>query len=104
MIREPVSEFKHRNFNNLDLATDRYRYQIAPGGAKDKMASARGLIAVGVPPFPSWILYIRIAILVLSLALLGVAAWAVSIIAGGASGMMIFVVCDSFGIRSQRKS
>ncbi|KAL0471741.1 hypothetical protein QR685DRAFT_437875 [Neurospora intermedia] len=55
------------------------------------MASARGLIAVGVPPFPSWILYIRIAILVLSLALLGVAAWAVSIIAGGASGMMIFV-------------
>ncbi|EGO59643.1 hypothetical protein NEUTE1DRAFT_61245 [Neurospora tetrasperma FGSC 2508] len=64
------------------------------------MASARGLTAVGVPPFPSWILYIRIAILVLSLVLLGVAAWAVSMFAGGgsaaygytgASGMMIFV-------------
>ncbi|KAJ4413911.1 hypothetical protein N0V85_003376 [Neurospora sp. IMI 360204] len=64
------------------------------------MASARGLTAVGVPPFPSWILYIRIAILVLSLVLLGVAAWAVSLVGvggsaaygyTGASGMMVFV-------------
>ncbi|KAK1783029.1 hypothetical protein QBC45DRAFT_151848 [Copromyces sp. CBS 386.78] len=63
-------------------------------------ASARGLTAVGVPPFPSWIFYIRIAILVLSLVLLGVAAWAVSLFAGGesaaygytgSSGMMVFV-------------
>lgn len=68
------------------------------------MASARGLTAVGVPPFPSWIFYIRIAILVLSLVLLGVAAWAVSLFTGGgsaaygytgSSGMMVFVVCDS---------
>lgn len=64
------------------------------------MTSARGLTVVGVPPSPSWILYVRIAILVLSLVLLGVAAWAVSMFSGGgsaaygytgASGMMVFV-------------
>ncbi|KAK3398378.1 hypothetical protein B0T20DRAFT_206745 [Sordaria brevicollis] len=64
------------------------------------MASARGLTVVGVPPLPAWILYIRIAILVLSLVLLGVAAWAVSMFSvggsaaygyTGASGMMVFV-------------
>ena len=65
------------------------------------MTSTRGLTAVGVPPLPKWIFFIRIAIIVLSLVLLGVSAWAVDLFAGGfsvayghtgSSGMMVFVV------------
>lgn len=62
---------------------------------------AQGLIARGVPPQPLWLLYIKIAILVLSLIVLGLGAWAVSLTGGGyygyyyssgAGGMVIFVV------------
>lgn len=64
--------------------------------------SGQGLIAKGVPPQPLWLLYIKIAILVLSLILLALAAWAISLIEGytgvagsgsGAGGLVIFVVC-----------
>ncbi|KAK4183045.1 hypothetical protein QBC35DRAFT_131515 [Podospora australis] len=67
------------------------------------MSSAHGLIARGVPPQPLWLLYIKIAILVLSLILLAMGAWAVSIFSGGwygysggAGGMVIFVTIFSF--------
>ncbi len=64
--------------------------------------SAHGLVAKGVPPQPSWIIFLRIAILVLSVILLGLAAWSLSIYGGygyygyygnGAGGFVIFVVC-----------
>lgn len=59
---------------------------------------AQGLIAVGVPPQPLWLLYIKIAILVLSLIVLALGAYSLSIdglgyyYGGGAGGMDIFVV------------
>ena len=67
--------------------------------------SANGLVAKGVPPQPLWLLYIKIAILVLSLILLAMGAWAVSIFgsdgygyaySGGAGGMVIFVAIFSW--------
>lgn len=64
---------------------------------------AKGLMQKGVPPtLPKWILYIKIAILVLSLIILALAAYAVSLFSGwytygyaGAPGFLIFVVCES---------
>jgi hypothetical protein len=53
---------------------------------------AQGLIAVGVPPQPLWLLYIKIAILVLSLVVLALSAYALSIWPYGAGGMNIFIV------------
>lgn len=64
---------------------------------------AQGLIAKGVPPQPSWIIFLRIAILVLSVILLGLGAWNVSTVGSlaagagyGAGGMVIFVTIWSF--------
>jgi hypothetical protein len=54
---------------------------------------AQGLIAVGVPPQPLWLLYIKIAILVFSLIVLAIAAYALSLNPYGAGGFNIFVVC-----------
>jgi hypothetical protein len=53
---------------------------------------AQGLIAVGVPPQPLWLLYIKIAILVLSLVVLAISAYALSLGPYGAGGLNIFVV------------
>jgi len=61
----------------------------------------RGLTAKGVPPHPRWLLYIKITILVLSLIVLALAAYSLSlfgqyagVIGGtGAGGYLIFVVC-----------
>jgi len=53
---------------------------------------ANGLVATGVPPQPLWLLYIKIAILVLSLIILAIAAYALSIWPFGAGGLDIFVV------------
>ena len=59
---------------------------------------AQGLIAVGVPPQPLWLLYVKIGILVLSLVVLALSAYAISLdgsaYAGyaGAGGMDIFIV------------
>ena len=39
---------------------------------------ARGLIAVGVPPQPLWLLFIKIAILVLSIVVLALGAYILS--------------------------
>lgn len=56
-------------------------------------------MAKGVPPQPLWLLYIKIAILALSLIILALAAWHLSLFGGyayygsGAGGMDIFVVC-----------
>jgi hypothetical protein len=64
---------------------------------------SQGLIAKGVPPQPSWIIFLRIAILVLSVILLGLGAWNVSTVGSygaavgvGAGGMVIFVTIFSF--------
>ncbi|KAK4173135.1 hypothetical protein QBC36DRAFT_360725 [Triangularia setosa] len=67
--------------------------------------STQGLTAKGVPPQPLWLLYIKIAILVLSLITLALGAWAVSIFGGylggyggptGAGGLVIFTAIWSF--------
>ncbi|KAK4683237.1 hypothetical protein QC764_123340 [Podospora pseudoanserina] len=67
--------------------------------------STQGLLAKGVPPQPLWLLYIKIAILVLSLVTLALGAWAVSIFGGyaggyggptGAGGLVIFTAIWSF--------
>lgn len=64
--------------------------------------SAHGLVARGLPPWPAWLLYVKIAILVLSLIVLALAAWAISIAGGwvygttGAAGLLVFAV--SFGL------
>lgn len=67
--------------------------------------SAQGLTKTGVPPQPLWLLYIKIAILVLALIVLGLAAWAQSMIGNnggyltnwtGTPGMDIFVAILSF--------
>ncbi|KAL1866374.1 hypothetical protein VTK73DRAFT_4752 [Phialemonium thermophilum] len=55
------------------------------------MSSARGLLAKGVPPGAAWLLYLRIAILVLSLIILALAAYAVSLFSVGAGAFLIFV-------------
>ncbi|KAJ4294902.1 hypothetical protein N0V88_005141 [Collariella sp. IMI 366227] len=59
---------------------------------------AQGLMAVGVPPQPLWLLYIKGAILLFSLIVLAVAAWAISIVGGdgGPGGMSIFIAIFSF--------
>lgn len=68
---------------------------------------AQGLIAVGVPPQAFWLLYVKIAILVLSLIILALAAWVISIFGGyagyygaygssGPAGFDIFLAIWSF--------
>ncbi|KAK3324317.1 hypothetical protein B0T19DRAFT_228153 [Cercophora scortea] len=50
--------------------------------------STQGLLAKGVPALqPAWLLFVKIAILVLSVIILGLAAWALSIFGGLASGL-----------------
>jgi len=58
--------------------------------------SAQGLVAVGVPPQPLWLLYIKIAVLVISLIVLALAAYALSILPVGPGGMDIFIAILSF--------
>jgi hypothetical protein len=66
--------------------------------------SARGLTAKGVPPQPAWLLYIKIAILVLALIILGLAAYSISLFGqyagllggSGAGGLLIFVTIKTF--------
>lgn len=53
---------------------------------------AQGLVATGVPPQPLWLLYIKIAILVLSLIVLALAAYSLSLFPVGAGGFDIFIV------------
>ena len=63
---------------------------------------ANGLIATGVPPQPLWLLWIKIAILVLSLIILALAAWVLSLYggyasytySGGSAGFDVFIVCN----------
>ncbi|KAK3896701.1 hypothetical protein C8A05DRAFT_39751 [Staphylotrichum tortipilum] len=59
---------------------------------------AQGLMAVGVPPQPLWLLYIKIAILVLSLIVLALGAYSESLLwgGGGPGGMDIFIALWSF--------
>jgi hypothetical protein len=59
----------------------------------------QGLVAVGVPPAPVWLLYVKIAILVLSLIVLALGAYSLSLyggygyyVGGGAGGLDIFIV------------
>lgn len=53
---------------------------------------AQGLVATGVPPQPVWLLYIKIAILVLSLVVLALSAYSLSLFPVGAGGFDIFIV------------
>jgi hypothetical protein len=64
---------------------------------------AQGLIAVGVPPQPLWLLYIKIAILVLSLVVLAISAYAHSICPYGAGGLNIFVVRTPVALPATRQ-
>ncbi|KAK3307452.1 uncharacterized protein B0T15DRAFT_501953 [Chaetomium strumarium] len=61
---------------------------------------AQGLISVGVPPQPLWLLYIKIVILVLSLIVLALSGYALSISgphpAGHPGGLNIFIAILSF--------
>ncbi|KAI0132606.1 hypothetical protein BJ170DRAFT_254808 [Xylariales sp. AK1849] len=58
----------------------------------------KGLIARGVPPLPKWLLWVKIAIIVLSVIILALAAYALSLYSGyyyysgGAPGYLIFLV------------
>jgi hypothetical protein len=60
---------------------------------------AAGLTAPGVPPLPKWLLYVKIAIVVLSVIILALAAYALSLYGGfgiyyyssGAPGFLIFL-------------
>lgn len=57
----------------------------------------RGLTAVGVPTQPVWLLYVKLAIVVLAAIVLALAAWALSLYNGGypggfAGGMDHFIV------------
>lgn len=62
--------------------------------------SARGLTAKGVTPQPHWLLFVKIAILVLSLVVLALAAYSLSLFGSyegliggtGVGGYLIFVV------------
>ncbi|KAK3688066.1 hypothetical protein B0T22DRAFT_143618 [Podospora appendiculata] len=68
--------------------------------------STQGLLAKGVPALqPAWLLFVKIAILVLSIIILGLAAWALSIFgglasglgySGGAAGFAVFVTIWTF--------
>ncbi|KAB5535374.1 hypothetical protein GE09DRAFT_1193242 [Coniochaeta sp. 2T2.1] len=68
------------------------------------MSSTKGLMAKGVPPQAQWLLYIKIAILALSLIVLALAAYSLSLfgsyygLAGGtgAGGYLIFVTIKTF--------
>ncbi|KAK4163206.1 hypothetical protein QBC43DRAFT_213424 [Cladorrhinum sp. PSN259] len=69
------------------------------------MANSQGLVKTGVPPQPLWLLYIKIAIIVLSLITLGLAAWAIDMLGGfywyggsytGTGGMVVFTSIWSF--------
>ncbi|KAH6634615.1 hypothetical protein B0J18DRAFT_25940 [Chaetomium sp. MPI-SDFR-AT-0129] len=57
---------------------------------------AQGLVATGVPPQPLWLLYIKIAILVLSLIVLALAAYSLSLFPVGAGGFDIFIAIWSW--------
>ncbi|KAL1837344.1 hypothetical protein VTJ49DRAFT_3972 [Mycothermus thermophilus] len=57
---------------------------------------ANGLIAVGVPPQPLWLLYIKIGILVLSLIIFCLSCFILSVVHGSAAGMTLFVCLWSF--------
>lgn len=57
---------------------------------------AQGLVAVGVPPQPLWLLYIKIAILVISLVVLALSAYSLSVFPIGAGGMDIFLAIFSW--------
>ena len=63
------------------------------------MSATRGLTGKGVPPQPTWLVIIKGVIIVLSLIILGLAAYAISLTGGytgyygsGAPGFMIFIV------------
>lgn len=66
--------------------------------------STRGLLAKGVPPQAQWLLFVKIAILVLSLVVLALAAYSISLfgsyygLVGGAGvgGFLIFVTIKTF--------
>ncbi|KAK4121817.1 hypothetical protein N657DRAFT_635302 [Parathielavia appendiculata] len=63
----------------------------------------RGLTAVGVPPQPHWLLYIKVAVLVLAVIVIALAAWAMSLYNGGypggfAGGMDHFIAILSFAV------
>ncbi|KAM7218172.1 hypothetical protein V8F06_006463 [Rhypophila decipiens] len=62
------------------------------------MAQTHGLLAKGVPPQPVFLFYIKIAILVLSVIILGLAAWAITIlpIGNGPAGFTIFCTIVTF--------
>lgn len=59
---------------------------------------AKGLVAVGIPPaLPRWLLYVQGAIMVLSIIVLALSAYAISLLGdgyyyGGAPGYLIFLV------------
>ncbi len=61
-----------------------------------------GLTQTGVPPQPRFMFFIKIAILVLSLVILALAAYSISLFGGyayygtGAGGLLIFVTIKSF--------
>ncbi|ETS83146.1 hypothetical protein PFICI_05022 [Pestalotiopsis fici W106-1] len=64
---------------------------------------AKGLIAVGIPPaLPRWLLYVQGAIIVLSVIILALSAYALSLFSGygyspgGAPGYMIFLAIKSW--------
>ncbi|KAK4125881.1 hypothetical protein N657DRAFT_281442 [Parathielavia appendiculata] len=59
---------------------------------------AHGLLAVGVPPQPLWLLYIKIAILVLSIIVLGLGAYTLSVATLGddPGALDVFVALWSF--------
>lgn len=67
------------------------------------MAGVEGLVAVGPPALPKWLLFLRIAIIVLSLAVLIAAAinlatfnnWGYVTSSSGPAGFLIFDVCSN---------
>lgn len=56
--------------------------------------STRGLTATGVPPFPSWLIFVKLAIFGFSLIILILSAYAASLF-GGSPGFLIFIVSNS---------
>jgi hypothetical protein len=62
--------------------------------------AGQGLAAVGVPPQPLWLLYVKIVILVISLVVLALGAYSLSLLpfgfGSGAGGMDIFVAILNF--------
>ncbi|KAL2267024.1 hypothetical protein VTJ83DRAFT_4301 [Remersonia thermophila] len=57
---------------------------------------ANGLVAVGVPPQPLWLLYIKIGILSLSLLLFALSCFALSASPWGSGGLTLFVCLFTF--------